>query len=299
MRVGRLATVFLDFYGLRQQPFGVTPDPAYLYPSQTHSEALAALSAGIGEGRGFFALVAEPGMGKTTLLYRLLESLGSSARTAYLFQTQCDQREFMQYVLGELGVDTRGLGLVALHNKLNEALFAELLEGKRFVLVVDEAQNLEDSVLETIRLLSNFETTHTKLLQIVLAGQPELAVKLAQPRLLQLRQRIAVFGHLERFSFEETAAYIEHRLKVAGWAGESVNDAMGSALFTPEALAAIAGATCGIPRNINSLCFQDAVAGLRARGQAGDGRIGARSSSEAGVRILCRRRASRCDCRAG
>src|SRR5271170_4992546 len=192
--------MFLDFYGLRQQPFGVTPDPAYLYPSQTHSEALAALSAGICEGRGFFALVAEPGMGKTTLLYRLLEGLRGSARTAYLFQTQCDKREFLQYILSELGVDTRGLGLVSMHNKLNEVLFAELLEGRRFVLVVDEAQNLEDSVLETIRLLSNFETTHTKLLQIVLAGQPELAVKLAQPHLLQLRQRVAVFAHLQRFS---------------------------------------------------------------------------------------------------
>src|SRR5271167_3633860 len=143
MRAGRPTKVFLDFYGLRQQPFGVTPDPAYLYPSRTHSEALAALSAGISEGRGFFALVAEPGMGKTTLLYRLLESLRDSARTAYLFQTQCDKREFFQYVLGELGVDTRGLGVVALHNKLNEVLFAELLQGKRFVLVVDEAQNLD------------------------------------------------------------------------------------------------------------------------------------------------------------
>lgn len=244
--------MFLDFYGLRQQPFGVTPDPAYLYASQTHSEALAAMSAGISEGRGFFALVAEPGMGKTTLLYRLLESLRESARTAYLFQTQCDKREFFQYVLGELGVDTRGLGVVALHNKLNEVLFAELLQGKRFVLVVDEAQNLDEPVLETIRLLSNFETTHSKLLQIVLAGQPELAVKLAQPRLLQLRQRIAFFGHLQKLSTEETAAYIEHRMQVAGWSGDPVT--MPSA-FTLEALEAIAQATRGIPRNINSLCF--------------------------------------------
>ena len=244
--------MFLDFYGLRQQPFGVTPDPAYLYPSQTHSEALAALSAGISEGRGFFALVAEPGMGKTTLLYRLLEGLRESARTAYLFQTQCDKREFLQYVLAELGVDSRGLGLVSLHNKLNEVLFAELLEGKRFVLVVDEAQNLDDSVLETIRLLSNFETTHTKLLQIVLAGQPELAAKLSQPRLLQLRQRIAVFGHLHRFSYHETAAYIDHRLQVAGLTGD---DPSTPKVFRAEALAEIAHSTRGIPRNINSLCY--------------------------------------------
>jgi type II secretory pathway predicted ATPase ExeA len=239
--------MFLDFYGLRQQPFGVTPDPAYLYPSQTHSRALAALSAGINEGRGFFALVAEPGMGKTTLLYRLLEELRDSTRTVYLFQTQCDKREFFQYLLAELGVDTRGMDLVTLHSKLNEVLFAELLAGKRFVLVVDEAQNLEDPVLETIRLLSNFETTHTKLLQIVLAGQPELATKLTQPRLLQLRQRIAVLEHLQPLSVEETTAYIEHRLQVAGWSGDP--------LFAPDALAAVARATRGIPRNINSLSY--------------------------------------------
>jgi general secretion pathway protein A len=240
--------MFLNFYGLRQQPFGVTPDPAYLYPSRTHSEALTSLTSGIGEGRGFFALVAEPGMGKTTLLYRMLEGLRGSARTAYLFQTQCDKREFLQYILSELGADTRGLGLVSLHNKLNEVLFAELLEGRRFVLVVDEAQNLDDSVLETIRLLSNFETTHTKLLQIVLAGQPELAVKLAHPRLLQLRQRIAVFAHLQRFSPEETRAYVDHRLQVSGSAA--------NLSFTPEALAAVGEITRGVPRNINSLCFR-------------------------------------------
>lgn len=121
--------MFLEFYGLRQQPFGVTPDPAYLYRSGTHDEALCSLSSGIREGRGFFALVAQPGMGKTTLLYQLMEELRDTARVAYLFQTQCDIREFLQYLLAELHVDARGLGLVALHNKLNEALFAEMLEG--------------------------------------------------------------------------------------------------------------------------------------------------------------------------
>ena len=239
--------MFLDFYRLHQQPFGVTPDPAYLYLSRTHGDAIASLSAGISEGRGFLALIAEPGMGKTTLLFKLLEQLKDSARTVFLFQTQCDPREFFQYLLSELGVDTRGMGLVAMHNKLNETLFAEMLAGKRFVLVVDEAQNLTDAVLETVRLLSDFETSHTKLLQIVLAGQPQLAEKLAHPRQSQLRQRIAVLSHLEALSPDETTLYIDHRLNLAGYSGEP--------LFAPEALAAIAELSGGIPRNINNICF--------------------------------------------
>ena len=240
--------MFLDFYRLRQQPFGVTPDPAYLYLSRTHREALASLSEGIEAGRGFLCLIAEPGMGKTTLLYELLEELRDRMRTVFLFQTQCNAREFFEYLLSELGVDTAGMGLVAMHNKLNELLFAEMLAGKRFVLIVDEAQNLDDSVLETIRLLSNFETTHTKLLQIVLAGQTQLAEKLAHPRLSQLLQRITVLNRLEPLSPQETAGYIEHRLQVAGHAGD--------ALFAPEALALVAERSQGIPRNINKICFQ-------------------------------------------
>jgi general secretion pathway protein A len=239
--------MFLDFYRLQQQPFGVTPDPAFLYPSRTHCEALDSLTDGILGGRGFLVLIAEPGMGKTTLLYQVLEGLRDTARAAYLFQTQCDSREFFQYLLSELGVDTQGMGLVGMHNKLNEMLFAEMLAGKRFVLVVDEAQNLADSVLETVRLLSDFETSHTKLLQIVLAGQPQLAEKLAQPRLAQLRQRITVLSRLEALLPEETARYINHRLRVAGYRGEP--------LFTPEAVAAIAESSGGIPRSINNICF--------------------------------------------
>ena len=214
--------MFLDFYHLREQPFGVTPDPAYLYPSRTHCEALDSLTEGILDGRGFLALIAEPGMGKTTLLYQVLEGLRDTSRAAFLFQTQCNSREFFQYLLSELGVDSTGMGLVAMHNKLNEMLFAEMLAGKRFVLIVDEAQNLDDSVLETIRLLSNFETSNTKLLQIVLAGQPQLGEKLGQRQLAQLLQRITVVKHLEALSPEETAAYVRHRLKVAGHCGEAL-----------------------------------------------------------------------------
>src|SRR3984885_1571386 len=208
--------MYLDFYHLCEDPFGVTPDPVYLYPTQTHCQALDSLTEGIQDGRGFFALIAEPGMGKTTLLNQVLDALRDTARTAFLFQTQCNSREFFQYLLSELGVDSSGMGLVALHNKLNRILFDEMLAGRRFVLIVDEAQNLDDSVLETIRLLSNFETSNTKLLQIILAGQPQLADKLAQPHLSQLLQRITVVQHLEPFPPDETARYIRHRLKVGG-----------------------------------------------------------------------------------
>lgn len=239
--------MFLEFFGLRQEPFGMTPDPAYLYASKTHSEALDSLSLGIADNRGFFALIAQPGMGKTTLLYQLLEKLRDSARTVLLFQTQCTSRELIEYILQDLGVDVKGMGLVAMHGKLNEILFSELLAGKRFVLVVDEAQNLDDSVLETVRMLCNFETHNAKLLQIVLASQPRLASKLAQPRLSQLRQRIAVLCHLEPFTVEETGLYIEHRLKVAGHSGEPI--------FDSPSIAAIARMSDGIPRNINNNCY--------------------------------------------
>jgi N-acetylmuramoyl-L-alanine amidase/type II secretory pathway predicted ATPase ExeA len=240
--------MFLDFYRLREQPFGVTPDPAYLYPTRTHCEALDSLTEGILGGRGFLALIAEPGMGKTTLLYQVLDGLRDTARAVFLFHTQCNSREFFQYLLSELGVDSTGMGLVAMHNKLNEMLFAELLAGRRFVLIVDEAQNLDDSVLETIRLLSNFETSNTKLLQIVLAGQPQLGEKLGQKQLAQLLQRLTVVKHLEPLAPEETAGYIRHRLKVAGYSGEE--------LFEPEALALIAERSLGVPRKINKICFQ-------------------------------------------
>jgi type II secretory pathway predicted ATPase ExeA/HSP20 family molecular chaperone IbpA len=239
--------MFLDFYGLREQPFGVTPDPTYLYLSRTHDEALAALLEGVKADRGFMALIAEPGMGKTTILYRLMEEVQDSARTVFLFQTQCDSREFFRYILSELGIKTPRMGLVSMHKKLNDVLFSEMLAGKRFVIIVDEAQNLEGPVLETIRLLSDFETPHAKLLEIVLAGQPHLAEKLTQPGLSQLRQRIAILRRLEPLSAQETACYIEHRLKVAGYSGDL--------LFAPDALSLIAAQSQGIPREINNICF--------------------------------------------
>jgi type II secretory pathway predicted ATPase ExeA len=242
----------LDFYGLREQPFGVTPDPAFLYASRTHSAALESLAFAIRDDRGFLALIAEPGMGKTTLLNRLLDDLRDSARMVFVFQTYCDSHELFQYILQDLNVDVRGMDLVAMHTKLNELLLNEMFARRRCVLVVDEAQNLDESVLETLRMLSNFETPHAKLLQIVLSGQPELATKLAQPRLYQLRQRISLLSHLQPLSPTETVCYIEHRLKVAG---------RRELLFVPAALDLIAQHSRGIPRNINNICYNALLAG--------------------------------------
>src|SRR6202790_1339534 len=239
--------MFLDFYRLREQPFGVNPDPRYLYFSPGHREALASLFYGIETGRGFLALIAEPGMGKTSLLFQLLERLKGSIRSAFLFQTQCDSRELLRYLLQALGIDSQETDLVQLHSRLNQFLLAEATAGRRVVIFIDEAQNLSDSALETVRLLSNFEATDRKLFQIVLAGQPELARKLKNPRLAQLSQRIAVLTGLKHLTASETSQYVHHRLEIAGYDGPEV--------FTSGSMALIAKASQGIPRNINNTCF--------------------------------------------
>jgi type II secretory pathway predicted ATPase ExeA/LysM repeat protein len=239
--------MFLDFYQMHDEPFGVTPDPRFLYLGDSHREALASLYCGIKAARGFLVLIAPPGMGKTTLIFQLIQKLRPDTRTVFLFQTQCNSRELIQFLLNDLGVDVQGMETVAMHNKLNQILLQEKVAGRRFVLIIDEAQNLDPSVLETIRLLSNFETSQAKLLQILLVGQPQLARKLASSSLEQLQQRISTFAKVEPFSAEEGARYIAHRLKVAGYTG--------GGLFTSGAMEIIQDRSRGVPRNINRLCF--------------------------------------------
>lgn len=239
--------MFLDFYQLREQPFGVTPDPRYLYLGPGHREALASLFYGIETNRGFLSLVAEPGMGKTTLLFQLLQRCRDRVHSAFLFQTQCDSREFIRYLMNDLGLKSDGDDFVRMHAELNEFLFRETLAGRSVVIFIDEAQNLTDDVLETVRLLSDFESAEKKLLQIVLAGQPELAQRLSRPGMAQLRQRIAIQARLDALPAPEVVRYISHRLQVAGY--------QGSELFTPGALGLIADRSRGIPRLINNLCF--------------------------------------------
>ena len=239
--------MFLDYYGLREQPFGVTPDLRYLYFGPSHQEALASLYYGLETGRGFLLLVAQPGMGKTTLMLQLLEQLRGSAQTVFLFQTQCTSRELLRYLLVDLGVKTPAEGLVEMHEQLKEALLETFRQGKRLVVIIDEAQGLEDGALELVRLLSNFETSHSKLMQIVLAGQPTLSSRLGHYTLDPLRQRVSIISRLKPFGVAETSKYVEHRLSVAGYAGKP--------LFTPEALELLATQSHGIPRIINNFCF--------------------------------------------
>ena len=239
--------MFLGFYQLREQPFGVTPDPRFLYFSPGHREALASLFYGIETGRGFLSLVAQPGMGKTTLLFQLLKRWKGYVHSAFLFQTQCDSRELLRYLMEDLGLDSKDRDIVRMHADLNDFLFRETKAGKRVVLFIDEAQNLADSVLETVRLLSDFEAPDRKLLQIVLAGQPEFEQRLARPGLTQLAQRVAVRARLDALPPAEVVRYMNHRLQVAGYQGPE--------LFTTDATADIAERSRGIPRVINHLCF--------------------------------------------
>jgi type II secretory pathway predicted ATPase ExeA/nucleoid-associated protein YgaU len=239
--------MFLDYFGLKEQPFGVTPDPRYLYFSETHKEALASLFYGIETGCAFLALIAQPGMGKTTLLSHLIEQLRSSAQTVFLFQTQCGSREFFRYLLADVGIDASDQNLARMHDSLNSLLLRNARSGRRFVLVIDEAQNLDDSVLELVRLLSDFETPQEKLLQVVLSGQPQLADKLSDPGLTQLRQRISIVSQLHPLTRMDAIIYVEHRLSVAGHSG--------APLFRYEAIEEIVAHSGGIPRVINNICF--------------------------------------------
>jgi type II secretory pathway predicted ATPase ExeA len=249
--------MFLEYYNLIEQPFGVTPDTRFLYLNHMYREALASLWYGVRENRGFMALVAQPGMGKTTLLFQLLQRLRSnSARTVFLFQTCCTSLDLIRYLLHDLDI-WPGPDLASMHQQLNEALVREARAGRQFVFVIDEAQNLSASVLETIRLLSDFETPQGKLMQIILVGQPQLISTLIKPEMLQLRQRISVTTSLDPLGPEEVSQYIKHRLGVAGYHG--------AALFTRGALELIARASHGIPRNINNLCFGALSAGLALR----------------------------------
>jgi type II secretory pathway predicted ATPase ExeA len=232
----------------REQAFGVTPDPRYLYAGATHREALASILYAIESGLGFVALTAKPGMGKTTLLFEVLRRIGKTTRTVFLFQTIASPEDLLRALLIDLGDNEVTGSLAEMQARLNQVLVAENAAGKRLVVAIDEAQNLSESVLETVRMLSNFETPRRKLIQIILSGQPELERTLASAQLVQLRQRISIFAHLEPLSEGEIRAYIQHRLKISG--EHSIDT-----VFSEAAVALIARHSEGIPRNINNLCF--------------------------------------------
>ncbi len=237
-----------QYFGFKEEPFGFSPDPRCLFLSRTHQEALEALEDGFMSNRGFTAMIAPPGMGKTTLLFRFLEDVRDSASVVFLFDLDatCPPREFVAYVLRDLGI-VPAAGSAEMHEQLSAAVIKENMAGRRFVIVIDEAQNLSEAVLERVRLLTNFENSRGKLIQVVLSGQPQLADKLLQSSLIQLRQRISTVCHIEPLSLQETAGYIDYRARMAGYRGQP--------LFAEDAIKLIAEASQGTPRTINNLCY--------------------------------------------
>jgi general secretion pathway protein A len=239
--------MYKKFFGLKDNPFSVSPDPRYLLLTQPIQEALAGLTYGIQCRRGFILLTGEVGTGKTTLLNRLLSWLRRQrVPTAYVFNPRLDSSQFLDYMMADFGlnIDTRQKGQMLIG--LNKWLLERYLVGGTAVLIVDEAQNLSAEVLEEIRLLTNLETSTDKLLQIVLAGQPELEAKLERPELRQLRQRVTLRCKTQTLTMEETQEYIAARLRIGG--------ANGRPVFTPEAIEAVYTYSQGIPRVINLIC---------------------------------------------
>jgi general secretion pathway protein A len=240
--------MYSSFFGLREKPFEVTPDPSFLYLTPRHKEMLASLVYGIKERRGFIVVSGEVGTGKTTLINAALQRLDQQTKVAYICNTALSFDELLEVSLMELGLIQPGVSLskVQAIHRLNEFTIEQLASGGNVVLIVDEAQNLDNLSLENLRLLSNLETRKHKLIQIILAGQPELDVKLNRPELRQLTQRISVRRSIKPLSEEETYAYIAHRLSVAG--------AEDSGVFGSKAKKKIYDLSAGFPRKINVLC---------------------------------------------
>ena len=239
--------MYQRFFGLRESPFNVNPDPRYLYLTRQIQEALAGLSYGIQNRKGFILLTGEVGTGKTTLLNRLLDWLhGQRVATAFIFNSRLDVNQLFDFMLAEFEIPCESREKSQVLLRLNQWLLERYRAGQTAVLIVDEAQNLSLPVLEEIRLLTNLETSTEKLLQIVLSGQPELEQKLKLPQLRQLRQRITLRCRTAPLTLEETYGYIAERLRVAGANGEPI--------LSKEAIQAVHAYSLGIPRVVNLLC---------------------------------------------
>ncbi|HLD50094.1 MAG TPA: AAA family ATPase [bacterium] len=236
--------MYESFFGLKECPFNVTPDPRFLYFSRHHQAALSSLTYGVESRRGFIQLTGEIGAGKTTLCRTLLTKFSDKVHTSLVINPKLSEFELLQVIVEDFGIKPKGRKRKDYFDALNAFLLEELEKGFNAVVIIDEAQLLSPKALEQIRLLSNFETTNRKLLQIILAGQPELKELLDRPDLVQLKQRIAIRSHLPELSREEAGDYIERRLKVAGAQGT---------FFTPSALDLIYQISSGIPRLINVL----------------------------------------------
>ena len=246
--------MYEDFYGLKEAPFNVTPNPEYIYLGENHKEALAQLLYGVREKKGFIVITGEVGTGKTTLVHYLLERMDGNnhTKTAFLFNPKLTVNDFIQYILRDLGVRVQGQTKGEYLHHLHRYLLNAYRKDERVVLIVDEAHGLKPELLEEIRLLSNLETARSKLLQIVLVGQAELNETLSRPEFRQLRQRINLRFHLPPLSAKETKEYVEKRLRVAGAKGP---------IFTETAIKEIFSKSKGTPRLINILCDNALLSG--------------------------------------
>jgi len=244
--------MFLQFFDLKENPFNVTSDPDFLYLSDTHKEALEHLLYGIHERKGFIALTGDVGAGKTTVCKALINKLNHNVRTSFILDSNLPEAQLLRAILADFGIPPETKNKFDLISQLNEFLLQELSFGNNAVLILDEAQNIRTSTLETIRLLSNLETQKEKLLQIVLVGQPELRKKINSPNLVQLRQRLRVRYHMSPLRRDEVRKYIKHRLTVAGPTNKL--------FFREEAIDQVFNYSRGIPRLINLICDKSMLA---------------------------------------
>ncbi|MBW2385354.1 MAG: AAA family ATPase [Deltaproteobacteria bacterium] len=256
--------MYCEYYGFLRQPFEMTPDPSFLYLGEAHREGLATLVYGVQSGKGFVMLTGEVGTGKTTLLHALLGQMDAQTRTAFIFNPRLEPLDFFRVLFEELEIElpqhqTKAEYLLG----LNQFLISRLEKDEKTLLIVDEAQNLSTEMLEEIRLLSNLETPRSKLIQIMLVGQPELKEMLRQPELRQLRQRISLCHHLRPFDSEETRDYVEERLRKSGFTGTK--------LFRRSAWQELFRISGGTPRLINSVCDSALLLGYARQKTVVDG----------------------------
>ncbi len=238
--------MYCDYYGFVRRPFEMTPDPTFLFLGEAHREGLATLVYGVQSGKGFVLLTGEVGTGKTTLLHALLAQLDSSTAMAFIFNPILTPLDFFEMLFREYGIEKKCETKADYLLALNDFLIERLANDQQTLLIIDEAQNLSPEMLEEVRLLSNLETPTSKLLQILLVGQPELNELLSRPELRQLRQRIALRHHLRPFNERELRDYLAERLARAGYTGKGI--------FKRSAVKELFSASQGIPRIINNIC---------------------------------------------
>jgi general secretion pathway protein A len=238
--------MYNQFYGFREKPFEITPDPRFLYLSESHKEALAHLTYAVRERKGFTVITGEVGTGKTTLVQTVLSRLDGNTKTAYIFNPKLGSTDFLHYVCEDLGLKGQNKSKGQYISQLHHFLLACYSRNENVVLIIDEAQALDPKLLEEVRLLTNLETSKCKLLQVILMGQPELNEILSLPQFRQLKQRVSLRYHLQTLNKEETRNYIKKRLRIAG--------AVDQNFFTPKALNEICRYSKGIPRLINIVC---------------------------------------------